>query len=166
MRTLPRNPGRTNKLVVVAAALVLVGGGAVYSLGRSSGPAEPALGGQEVTVYKTATCGCCKVYTQYLDGENVAMKAIDVSDLDTIKVQFGIPKDMQSCHTSIVGGYVVEGHIPLEVIEKLLAEKPDIKGIALPGMPVGSPGMPGVKQGEWQIYALNKDGSTGEYMRY
>ena len=165
MRKLPGKTGRRNLIVVLLLALAL-GGGAIFALGRSSGPAEAALGGQEVTVYKTATCGCCQVYTRYLDGEGVNMKAIDVPDLDAIKAQYGIPSDMESCHTSIVGGYVIEGHVPLEVIEKLLAEKPDIKGIALPGMPVGSPGMPGTKQGEWQIYALNKDGSTSEFMRY
>ena len=72
---------------------------------------------------------------------------------------------MESCHTTVMGNYFVEGHIPLEVVNKLLTEKPDIKGIAMPGMPNGSPGMPGVKRGDFVIYAINNDGSYAEWMR-
>ena len=72
---------------------------------------------------------------------------------------------MQSCHTTTIGNYFVEGHIPIEAIEKLMTEKPNIKGIAMPGMPSGSPGMPGAKQGPFIIYAIGNDGSVGEFMR-
>lgn len=125
-----------------------------------------ALQGQEITVYKTRICGCCNVYAQYLNKENANVKAVDVVDLSEIKNQYSVPNNLGSCHTSLIGGYVVEGHIPLEVIEKLLAEKPSIKGIALPGMPSGSPGMPGPKTGEWTIYAIGNDGSISEFTNY
>ena len=72
---------------------------------------------------------------------------------------------MESCHTVVIGDYFIEGHIPLEAVEKLLVEKPDIKGIAMPGMPSGSPGMPGAKKGDFVIYAVNNDGTTEEFMR-
>ncbi len=134
--------------------------------GQSVSEEKTALMGEEMTVYKTETCGCCHVYVEYLEREDVSVKAVDVADLAAIKDQYGVPSDLQSCHTSIVGGYVVEGHIPLEVIEKLLAEKPAIKGIALPGMPSGSPGMPGPKTEQWTIYAIDNDGAVTEFMNY
>ncbi len=134
--------------------------------GQSVSEEKTALMGEEMTVYKTKTCGCCHVYVEYLEREDVKVKAIDVEDLTAIKDQYGVPTNLQSCHTSIVGGYVVEGHIPLEVIEKLLAEKPAIKGIALPGMPSGSPGMPGPKTEKWTIYAIGNDGAVTEFMSY
>ena len=84
--------------------------------------------------------------------------------MDAVKQRFNIPANMQSCHTTIIGDYFVEGHIPLEVIDKLLSEKPDLDGIALPDMPAGSPGMPGRKTEEFIIYGL-KDGQVSEYMR-
>lgn len=134
--------------------------------GQSVFGEKTALMGEEMTVYKTKTCGCCHVYVEYLEREDVKVKAVDVEDLTAIKDQYGVPSNLQSCHTSIVGGYVVEGHIPLEVVEKLLAEKPAIKGIALPGMPSGSPGMPGPKTEKWTIYAIGNDGAVTEFMSY
>lgn len=136
------------------------------SFGQDSSKIKTALQGQEIVVYKTKTCGCCHVYTRYLDKEKANVKVVDVDDLSVIKNQYDVPSNLESCHTSLVGGYVVEGHIPLEVIEKLLAEKPSIKGIALPGMPSGSPGMPGPKTEKWAIYAIGNDGQVSEFMNY
>ena len=84
--------------------------------------------------------------------------------MDIIKSQYQIPAEMQSCHTSVIDDYFIEGHVPMEAIEKLMNEKPDIDGIALPRMPSGSPGMPGVKTETWIIYSL-KDGQYEEFMR-
>ena len=92
------------------------------------------------------------------------VEVVSVVDLDTIKDKYNIPKNLESCHTAIVGDYVVEGHIPIDVVDKLLEEKPDIDGIALPRMPSGSPGMPGPKTGEWIIYGL-EEGQYSEYTR-
>ena len=96
-------------------------------------------------------------------GFDVNMIANDQA-LQEIKNQNNIPYNMRSCHTSFIDGYFVEGHIPIEAINKLLTERPDIDGIALPNMPAGSPGMPGYKQGEWIIYSI-KDGQASEFMR-
>ncbi|MBS3151350.1 hypothetical protein J4443_03160 [Candidatus Woesearchaeota archaeon] len=120
----------------------------------------------EIKIYKSTSCGCCDVYINYFKGRgNSKAQAINQQELDGLKRQYEIPENMKSCHTTIIGDYFVEGHIPLEAIEKLLQEKPDIKGIALPGMPMGSPGMVGAKIEKFVIYAINNDGSNKEFMR-
>ena len=120
----------------------------------------------DIEIYKSLTCGCCDVYSSYVKGKvSPKVNIFDIQDSDKIKRQYGVPSELQSCHTAIVGGYFVEGHIPLEAVEKLLKEQPDIKGIAMPGMPMGSPGMPGSKSGDFLIYAVNNDGTSSEFMR-
>jgi len=146
-------------ILVFAAGIVLMR----YGIPGITKPSV-ALAGQEIEIHKTPTCGCCGNYVGYAErfGLNTQVKNHD--DLSPIKDQFGIPLELQSCHTSVIGGYVVEGHIPLEVVEKLLTEKPEIKGIAMPGMPAGSPGMPGTKTGPFEIHELRNDGSTSIYL--
>ena len=120
----------------------------------------------EIDIYKSVTCECCLIYLWYFDSKtNLKVNGINVQDLDSIRNQYEVPLELQSCHTTIVGDYFVEGHIPLEAVEKLLKEDPDIAGIAMPGMPSGSPGMPGQKYGDFIIYAVNHDGSYSEFMR-
>lgn len=126
---------------------------------------KSSLMGEKVTLLKSGGCGCCGVFGNYLEQKGFGVEINDVSDSASIKSQYKIPASMESCHTTIIGNYFVEGHMPLEAIEKLIIEKPDIKGIALPGMPYGSPGMPGTKEGEFVIYAVQNDGSTTEFMR-
>lgn len=122
--------------------------------------------GEKVAVYKTETCGCCGVYVSYLKRNGVEVDEINVSEeeLGKIKKENGVPGELSSCHTTFVAGYVVEGHIPLQVIEKLLNDKSEIKGIAMPGMPSGTPGMPGPKTENWLIHALELGGKTSEFM--
>jgi hypothetical protein len=136
--------------------LVLAG---CASTNRSSG--EPEV---ELTTFKTATCGCCGIWTKYADQNGYDVQEVTLSSVDAKKTELGVPRDLASCHTSVVEGYVVEGHVPVEAIDKLLLEKPDIKGIALPGMPSGTPGMPGPKTEDWTIYALHNDGSRSIFM--
>ncbi len=119
-----------------------------------------------VAVYKSESCGCCNIYGSYFKGEgNSNTKIITMDDVDSIKEEYGVPPELFSCHTTIIGDYFVEGHIPLEAVNKLLEEKPDIAGIAMPGMPSGSPGMPGPKTGDFVIYSVNHDGTYQEFMR-
>lgn len=127
--------------------------------------AKSPLAGQAVTIYKSQTCGCCGLYVKYLGQKSLAVETVGVDDISMIKAKYSIPSTMESCHTTVIGPYVVEGHMPLEAIEKLMSEKPDIRGIAMPGMPYGSPGMPGSKQEPFVIYALQNDGSVTEFMR-
>lgn len=124
-----------------------------------------AAAGEEVklaaTVYKSPTCGCCGEYISYLKDQGFEVKMENKTDMNSIKVQYGIPENMQSCHTTVMGDYIIEGHVPIEAIRKLVTEKPDIDGIALPGMPQGSPGMPGTKEGEFEIFGLIGGASEG-----
>ena len=98
-----------------------------------------------VEVFKTPSCGCCYGYVLFLEKEKFKVKQTDMRSLHTIKQKYNIPVEMQSCHTTIMGKYFIEGHVPFEAVNKLLKEQPDIDGIALPGMPIGTPGMPGDK---------------------
>ena len=147
-------------IVVILGILSLV----FLATGKSFEAVENYDG--EMTLYKSGSCGCCGVYYGYFKREgNSNVQAVNLEELDSLKKRYGVPAAMESCHTTIVGDYFVEGHVPLEAVEKLLTEKPDIKGIAMPGMPSGSPGMPGAKKGDFVIYAINNDGSYDEWMR-
>lgn len=120
----------------------------------------------DMTIYKSSTCGCCEIYSSYFKSKgNKNVEVVDISSNSLMMEKYNIPNSLESCHTTIIGNYFVEGHIPLEAIEKLITEKPDIAGIGMPGMPNGSPGMPGQKSGSWIIYGVNHDGSMFEFMR-
>lgn len=112
----------------------------------------------QATLYKNPQCTCCEGYAQYLEKNRFQVDVKPTNDLAEISRTAGVPEALEGCHTMFVGGYVVDGHVPVEVIQKLLAEKPAIAGITLPGMPSGSPGMNGTKTGTWAIYAVTKDG--------
>lgn len=136
----------------------------------SQGPTgKISAAGQEfkatATIYNSSTCGCCGLYSNYLsDKSDMKVDVNEIPDVTPIKEKHGVPQDLQSCHTTVIGDYFVEGHVPLEAIDKLLTEKPDIAGIAMSGMPSGSPGMPGGKTEPFVIYAVSKDGSYEEFM--
>ena len=105
-------------------------------------------------VFKTPSCGCCYGYVLFLEKEKFNVKQTDMRNLHSIKQKYNIPVEMQSCHATIIGRYFIEGHVPLEAVNKLLKEQPDIDGIALPGMPIGTPGMPGKKEDPFVVYQL------------
>ena len=117
-----------------------------------------------VEVFKTPSCGCCYGYVLFLEKEKFNVKQTDMRSLHSIKQKYNIPLEMQSCHTTIIGRYFIEGHVPLEAVNKLLKEQPDIDGIALPGMPIGTPGMPGKKEEPFVVYQLI-DGKFSIFMK-
>jgi hypothetical protein len=124
--------------------------------------AAPALAGEkDVTLYKNPECGCCEGYADYLreNGFNVTVKP--THDLVTMSREAGITDDVQGCHLSFIDGYVVSGHVPIATVNKLLTERPDIKGVTLPGMPMGSPGMSGTKQAPFEMLEISKSGGVG-----
>ena len=138
---------------------------ALFVTGCSSNSIKSPTGDAiTVTTFKPPDCGCCSGWISYANGKGMDVTTIMENDMDSLKDKYNIPQNMRSCHTSIMEGYFVEGHMPMEAINKLLTEKPDIDGIALPGMPPGSAGMPGQKQGQWTIYSI-KDGQVKEFMR-
>jgi hypothetical protein len=139
--------------------------GLVFLVGCNTSPTGNVVYEEEMTVFKSPSCGCCGVWTTYMDKIGFEVETVNMENLNSIKSQYNIPANLRSCHTAVVGDYFIEGHIPQEAVDKLLAEKPDIAGIAMPGMPSGSPGMPGPKRGEFVIYAVGHDGEVNEFMR-
>ena len=113
---------------------------------------------KEATVYKDPRCGCCNGYVAILRANGFAVAAVNLDDMSPLKRMAGVPDILESCHTTVIDGYVVEGHVPLAAIDRLLRQKPAIKGIALPGMPAGSPGMGGRKERPFEIYGFSGKG--------
>ena len=115
-----------------------------------------------VDVYKSPTCGCCSKWVDHMREEGFEVRTTDTSDLADFKASHGVPGQVESCHTALVGGYVVEGHVPASDIQRLLRERPAIRGVAVPGMPIGSPGMevPGTKAQPYDVIALDENGRT------
>ncbi len=110
-----------------------------------------------VTVYKSPTCGCCEKWVDYLRENKFSVTAVNKSDMSAVKKKYGMDH-AASCHTALIDGYVIEGHVPVAAINKLLKERPDIVGISAPGMPQNSPGMGEMKKGTLTIYGVPKDG--------
>lgn len=125
----------------------------------------PALAA-EITVYKSPWCGCCSKWADHLQAKGHTVATKNMESLDAIKKLAGVPEDLQSCHTAMVDGYVLEGHVPAKDIERLLAERPKARGLAVPGMPVGSPGMEGGAPERFDVMLFGTDGSTSVYARY
>ena len=148
------------KIILLIIGLVFLGGVFyVWSSIAKNNTANISNGlgkDNKITVFKSLTCGCCGGYVDYLKKEGLDVKVENTNDMLSIKEKYQIPSEVESCHTSSIGGYFVEGHVPIEVIKKLLTEKPALDGIALPGMPMGSPGMGGNKMGEFKIYGISK----------
>lgn len=124
--------------------------------------AVPALSGEkEVTLYKNPQCGCCEGYAEYLRENGFTVTSKATHDLAEMSREAGIADEFQGCHLSFVDGYVVGGHVPVGTVKKLLTERPDIKGVTLPGMPMGSPGMSGTKEAPFEMLEITKSGSVG-----
>jgi hypothetical protein len=115
-------------------------------------------------LYKNPQCECCEGYAAYLRQHDFTVTVVPTNDLAEIDRLAGIPEALEGCHTMFIGNYFVSGHVPIEAVRKLLADQPDIKGITLPGMPEGSPGMYGKKTAPFTIYAIAKDGKSSVYM--
>ena len=116
--------------------------------------ADPA----KTTLYKDPQCGCCEGYAAYLRDHGFEVDVKPTHDLAEISRKAGVPAQFQGCHTMFVDGYVVDGHVPVTIVRKMLTEKPAIAGVTLPGMPQGSPGMSGIKTAPFTVFAVTKDG--------
>ena len=138
--------------------LLLAGGRRVWAL-----PAAP----DTITVFKSRTCGCCTEWVNYLKTEGFATVVHDEEEMDMVKDNLGVPAKVRSCHTAQVGKYLVEGHVPAEDIRRMLKEKPQIAGLAVPGMPASAPGMaqPGAPHQPYEVLAFQRDGATEVFAR-
>jgi hypothetical protein len=152
-----------SKLLVAVGLLGL--GIALLSVSAGASAAKPATK-EVVTVYKSSTCECCKKWVEHLQAAGFTVNVHDEADMAKIKDDAGVPAAARSCHTARVGKYLVEGHVPADLIVKMLEERPHFAGIAAPGMPVGSPGMErGDQKPPYDIVSFTKDGKTEVYAK-
>ncbi|PPD34257.1 MAG: CopG family transcriptional regulator [Methylomonas sp.] len=133
---------------------------ALLLAGCTSIQAENAATDTEMTVYRSPTCSCCGKWIEHVKSNHFAVKDIVSSDMDAIKEKYGIPDKLASCHTAIVDGYVIEGHVPAADIQKLLTSKPNVVGLSAPGMPMGSPGMEMGGSQDYDVVSFDKDGKV------
>jgi hypothetical protein len=119
--------------------------------------------GPAVQVYKSATCGCCSKWVDHLRAAGFTVEATNVADINLYKQKHGVPPQLASCHTALVDGYVIEGHVPADDVIKLLRERPEIMGIAVPGMPMGSPGMESANPQYFETIAFNSAGPAAVF---
>ena len=151
---------RSKAFLAAGGSLVLAAAAALWFW-----PSPPGASATDVVVYKSPTCGCCSKWVKHMKDNGFNVKSKNVSNLSQVRQSHGVRRKLQSCHTAIVDGYVVEGHVPADVIKRLLKERPAVKGIAVPGMPAGSPGMEvGYKQ-PYKVLTFDKDGRTEVYTR-
>ena len=119
-----------------------------------------------VTTYKSPTCGCCSEWVEHMEDAGFVVEAQDVSDLAAVKQEQQVPGELQSCHTAIVDGYVIEGHVPEADIRRLLKDRPAVAGLTVPRMPMGSPGMEGPRHDNYDVLTFTSSGDTTVFGRY
>jgi hypothetical protein len=152
---------RRDWLRVTAGSLALGAAGASRLAAAAVPPAK------ELTVWKTPTCGCCKGWVAHMEKAGYRVTAHDVDTVEPYKKKYGVPAELGTCHTALVtGGYIVEGHVPADVVDKLITEKPaGIVGIGVGGMPMGSPGMEGPRTDKYDVMSFDKTGKMKVYAR-
>lgn len=126
-----------------------------------------ASGVRDITVYRSESCGCCGDWLEHLREHDFNVTDNKVQDMGAIKKRFGVPIKLASCHTAIIDGYVIEGHVPADDIKRLLRDKPDVAGLSVPGMPVGTPGMEmGERRDPFSVIQFKNGGQAELYRRY
>ena len=150
----PSSRGRSIAAAGLVAALL---GAAWWSVART-----PAYAG-EVTVYKSPTCVCCERWLDHMRRAGFRVTERNVAKIAAVKAERGVPDDLASCHTSIAGRYVVEGHVPADLVARLLEKQSPVAGLAVPGMPAGSPGMEGGQRQRYDVLSFTRAGETAVY---
>ena len=130
-------------------------------LTANDGPRRVA--GEEITVYKSPSCECCHRWVSHLRAAGFHVTTRNVSDVTPVKRQYGVPAELASCHTGVIAGFAVEGHVPADLIRRLVAERPAVAGLAVPGMPAGSPGMEGGRADRYEVLTFTRGGETTVY---
>jgi hypothetical protein len=142
------------------SAVLLIAGAAALPAAATRAAEQPGI-----TVHKDPNCGCCSGWVRHLQDAGFTVQAVDTAELDAVKTRLGVPGDLAACHTAQVAGYIVEGHVPAAAIKRLLAEKPGAAGLAVPGMPIGSPGMEGGTPEPYDVILFGPAGRR-TYMRF
>ncbi len=145
---------RRNILVAITSLVVL----AISSPSQSAGPL--------VTVFKNPSCGCCGKWVEHLRANGFTVKVQEVNDTSAYEKQYRVPRSMVSCHTAVVNSYTIEGHVPAAEIKRLLSERPKAVGLAVPGMPVGSPGMEAAHSDAYSVFVFDESGQSSIYAHY
>ena len=140
--------------------------GVVFFVTMLFAGALAAAGATEVEVYKSPTCGCCKNWAQHMRENGFTVKTHEVSDVAPYKIKGGVPLTLASCHTAVVDGYVIEGHVPAQDIKRLLKERPRVQGLAAPGMPASAPGMDQGGGQPYDVLSFDKAGKISVYARH
>lgn len=156
---------KKHPLRIIALAVSFIALALTTAAIRTSPPDGPAKK-PTITVYKDASCGCCKSWIEHLIKHGYRVDAKDSPNMTEIKHTLGVPDGLTACHTAIVNGYLIEGHVPAADIDRLLAQKPKIAGLAVPGMPMGSPGMEGGTPQHYQVLTFDKSGKTTVFARH
>lgn len=155
-------PWGRQRILTVLGTVVIVGGAVAWSTGLIGGADANAT---EVQVYKSPYCGCCGQWSRQLRASGFRVTVTNIVDVGPIKVANSVPPELASCHTALVEGYVVEGHVPIDLVRRLLAERPDAIGIAVPGMPSSAPGMDQPTGESYNVVIFDKEGGTGVYAK-
>ncbi len=152
------------KILIVSLLLVLLS-----TLPACENPQYTALNqspSDAISVYKTPTCGCCTKWVDHLREKGFTVETHDQPSLTALKQEHGIPRGAEACHTALVDGYVIEGHVPAREIARLLEERPDVRGLVVPGMPLGSPGMEADRTEPYSVLAFDDTGRVSTFARY
>ena len=145
--------------------MALVVAGTVITVASAFIGVKPATKPVAIKVYKTPECGCCKAWVKHLRANGFVVETMDMPDLSLVKQKYGVKPALQSCHTAVVNGYVIEGHVPADLITRMLKERPAIAGLAVPGMPSGSPGMEGALKQQYEVLTFDRAGHSRVYAR-
>jgi hypothetical protein len=148
------DPRLTRRSVIVVGAVSVLQPGTGFAAEK-----------QVITVHREPNCGCCLGWVQHLEKAGFRTKVLETRDVDAVKRRLGVPDDLAACHTAEIAGYVVEGHVPAIALKRFLAEKPNATGLAVPGMPIGSPGMEGGKPEAYEVILFEPNGRR-TYMRF
>jgi len=149
-----------------AAVSLAISGLVLSSCGIANAPDSDVFA-SEVTVFRSPTCGCCALWIKHMEAAGFRVKDEVTEDMAAIKQQYGVSESLASCHTTVAAGYVIEGHIPAPDVERLLSEKPDVVGIAVPGMPIGSPGMESGNYVEpYTVFSFDEKGATSSFAEH
>lgn len=150
------------------ATLVLVAGGIAiwYIISNSQQAVTPENSEADIVMYKNKGCQCCDKWATYMQSHGYSVATVNADNLSQVKARYDVPYTMGACHTAVIDGYVVEGHVPVEDVRRLLEERPDAIGVAVPGMPASSPGMNTAENVPYESYLVDKQGNTKVYGRH
>lgn len=161
MKDMSPRISRRQCLGIAAGVTALTLGASRWWLGRMPWVADPNA--SKIVVYASPTCDCCRAWTRHLKSSGFAVTKELMNDVTPMKQQLGVPEELWSCHTAVVEGYAVEGHVPADLIQRMLSERRAIAGLAAPGMPNGSPGMEGPTRDRYEVIAFTRTGATEVY---